>query len=301
MILPVPQQTLFPGVGMPLPAAMVSPQPALVTAHLVDSLASLGAVGQSQLTEHVLHEVVEAFAGRRPGYLANDMRYHDLAHTLQAAVCTADLLVGQARTGGIPGFTVRLSELTLVAALLHDAGFLKAEGDQAGTGAKYTWTHEQRSCDFSRLLLPDLGVTPAEVDAVCAAIACTGPRNRISAQRFPSPVIRRLASLLVTADYLAQMAAPNYPDKLDALFAEFAEAFDHDHVPPAQRPHASAADLKQRTGTFWREFVRPMLDTEAEAVHRYLSVTGHPNPYLAAVEENLAVIHRRAQEESGHS
>lgn len=278
---------------------MVSPQPALVTEHVVEALEALGAVGpgdREELFGPVLREVTAAFAGKRPGYRPNDMRYHDLAHTLQATVCTADLLAGQARSGEGADFARRSAELTLVAALLHDAGFLKRDGDTSGTGAKYTWIHEQRSCDFARALLPDLDVPPAEIDAVCSAIACTGPRNRIGAHSFSTPTARRMASILVTADYLSQMSAPDYPDKLEALYAEFAEAFDHDRTPPDRRPYRSAADLRRQTDTFWRSFVLPMLDSEAEGVHRFLSLTGQPNPYLVAVQENLAAIRQRARE-----
>jgi len=276
---------------------MVSPQPALGAEHVFGALEVYGTPETEGVTVAVLREVVAAFAGERPDYYANDMRYHDIAHTLRATVCAADLLAGQARSGEMAGFTLRTAELTIVAALLHDAGFLKLSGDLAGTGAKYTWVHEQRSCDFARMLLPALAVAPWEIEAVCSAIACTGPRNRISAHSFPTPTVRRMASLLVTADYLSQMSAPDYPAKLEALYAEFVEAFEHDAIPVDQCPYRSATDLKRQTEAFWQDFVRPMLDSEAEGVHRFLSLTGQPNPYLAAVQENVAVIRRLALEE----
>lgn len=280
---------------MALPPAMVSKQPADVAAHVLQAFDGLGWGTSRELLLCVLGDVEGAFAGRRPGYRAIDMRYHDFGHTLQATVCITDLVAGQRRFGDAEGFTQRTAELSVMAALLHDVGFLKHTDDTTGTGAKYTLIHERRSCEFARAYLPSLGVAPAELDLVCGAISCTGPRNRISAQTFPHATARRMACLLVTADYLSQMSAPDYADKLDALFAEFVEAFDHERVPLDKRPYRTVAELKRRTPDFWEKFVRPMLDTEADGVHRFLSITGQTNPYLQAVADNIAEIRRRAQ------
>lgn len=280
---------------MALPLAMVSKQPADVAAHVLKVFQNLGWDSSRDLLLCVLGDVEGAFAGRRPGYRAIDMRYHDLGHTLQATVCIADLVAGQHRAGDTADFTQRTAELCVMAALLHDVGFLKHTADDAGTGAKYTLIHERRSCDFARAYLPSLGVAPDELEMVCGAISCTGPRNRISAQSFPHATARRMACLLVTADYISQMSAPDYADKLDALFAEFVEAFDHEQVPLEKRPYPTLAELKRRTPDFWEKFVRPMLDNEADGVHRFLSITGQTNPYLQAVAENIAEVRRRAQ------
>lgn len=281
---------------MALPTAIVAKDPGATATHLKTVFASLGWSTSHPLIERVLADVTAAFWGNWPGYLANDMRYHDLGHTLQATVCASDLIAGQAHAGALPDFGQRAAELTVVAALLHDSGFLKQVGDTAGTGAKYTLVHELRSCDFARAYLPRLGLAPEEIDDVCSAIACTGPRNRISAQNFRTPLARRMACLLVTADYVSQMCAPDYADKLDHLFAEFVEAFEHEGVPPERRPYHSATELKLKTPDFWTKFVRPMLEAEADAVHRYLSLTGQPNAYLQAIDDNIAEVRRRAQE-----
>lgn len=285
---------------MALPLAMVSKQPADAAAHVLGVFDELGWQSSGPLLLRVLADIDLAFAGKRPGYLPIDMRYHDLGHTLQATVCMADLLWGQQRTEPPPGFDRRAAELCVVAALLHDVGFLKKTGDTAGTGAKYTMVHEHRSCDFARAYLPDLGFNPAESEDVCSAISCTGPRNLISTHPFRHETARRMACLLVTADYLAQMSAPDYVEKLDYLYAEFVEAFEHECIPAGRRPYLSAAELKRKTPEFWEKYVRPMLDTEAAGVHRFLSVTGLPNPYLQAIADNIAEVRRRAQPGLGH-
>lgn len=285
----------FEFTRMALPTAIVAKDPGATATHLKTVFGALGWGSSQGLIERVLGDVTAAFWGNRPGYLAIDMRYHDLGHTLQATVCTADLIAGQRRAGDLPEFGQRAAELTVVAALLHDSGFLKLAGDTEGTGAKYTLVHERRSCDFAHAYLPELGVQPDELDDVCAAISCTGPRNRVSEQRFRNATARRMACLLITADYVSQMCAPDYADKLDSLFEEFVEAFDHAGVPAERRPYHSALELKSKTPDFWEKFVRPMLDTETDAVHRFLSFTGQTNPYLQAIEDNIAEVRRRAQ------
>lgn len=286
---------------MALPPAIVSKAPSEVLEHVVRALDALGGAGSRAIVARVVHDMEDAFAGRRAGYLANDMRYHDLGHSLQATVCMADLIQGQQRTEPMPGFGRREAELGVMATLLHDVGFLKHTGDNFGTGAKYTLTHERRSCDFARTYLSGLGAAAGEVDDVCAAISCTGPRNRISTHSFRSPVARRLACLLVTADYVAQMSAPDYPDKLDFLFAEFVEAYDYENVPAELRPYRDANELRRKTPDFWEKFVRPMLDSEADGVHRFLSATGQANSYLEAIARNVATIRRRAESGAANS
>jgi hypothetical protein len=223
------------------------------------------------------------------------MKYHDFEHTMQATVCLVDLLQGRAHTFDRPVLTIRDWELSMMAVLLHDTGYLKKTDDREGTGAKYTFVHERRSCDFAREYLPRMGATATEIEDICAAIICTGPRSRISQVSFHRDETRQMAFLLVTADYLAQMSAPDYPDKLPLLFREFEESFDFEQVPPEKRPYHSLKELLEKTPAFWTNYVRPMLDFEAGGVYRYLTTAGQPNPYLQAVEANLAELRRRLQ------
>lgn len=281
---------------MALPHAVDTTNPDEVYRHVIGVFSSHGWRESEALMQILFRDIARLFRGEWPGYMACDMRYHDFQHTLQATVCIVDLVDGQHRAGATPHLDRREAEKAVAAALLHDSGFIKRTHEPAGTGAKYTFVHEQRSCEFARAYLPTIGFAPAEVDDVCAAIGCTGPRNHISAQSFRSPTARRMACLLVTADYISQMCAPDYPDKLDHLFAEFVEAFDHEGVPLEQRPYRTATELKLKTPDFWVKFVRPMLDTEADGVHRYFSFTGQPNAYLQAIEDNIAEVRRRAQE-----
>lgn len=282
---------------MASPHDIATKDPEAVRRYAQSVFTLLGWPHSQPLLDRAFADVTALFSGLHPAYCAIDMRYHDFEHTLQATVCLLDLIRGRQLSGEPPQFQRRDAELAVLAALLHDAGYLKEKSDQTGTGAKYTLVHVQRSCDFAAGYLPELGLDDDEIADVCAAIRCTGPRNRISAQAFRRPEARIIACLLVTADYLGQMSAPDYPDELGILYQEFSEAFDHAGVPDTDRPYRSEADLRRGTPGFWEKVVRPMLDTEAGAVHRYLATTGHPNPYLQAVETNIAEIRRRLQTE----
>ena len=245
--------------------------------------------------DSLFRDVHDLFTGHGSDYAAVDLRYHDLEHTLQAAVCITLLLEGRQRAGEDPMLGPREFELALSATLLHDTGYLKLRSDRSGTGAKYTYCHVLRSCAFAASYLPTLGVNDYELEIVLNAINCTGPAREISHVRFGDPVGRVIGCALGTADYLGQMAAPDYPDELDFLYAEFNEADQFLHVPAARRAFKSAADLIERTPDFWRTFVRQKLETEFLSLYRFLAqpYPDGPNAYLDAVERNIAEISRR--------
>jgi len=281
------------------PHAINTKSPDEVLKAVKAAFSDIGAETSHPLLDRLFEDVAGMFAGRYAGYQAIDMRYHDFEHTLQATVCLIHILQGRSRSADRPVLAPRDWELAVMAVLLHDSGYLKKTDDLTGTGAKYTMVHERRSCDFARVYLPRMGVTASEIEDICAAIICTGPRSRISQISFHREEARQMAFILVTADYLAQMSAADYLDKLPALFLEFQESFDFEQVPAAKRPYQSEFELLEKTPGFWENYVRPMLDFEAGGVHRYLTTAGQPNPYLQAVEANLVEVRRRLQAGSG--
>lgn len=240
----------------------------------------------------VLRDVSALFAGKTPDYAAIDLHYHDFEHTLQATVCLVLILEGRARRGLRPQLKARDFDLAVAAVLLHDSGYLRLRSDRRGTGAKYTFIHELRSSAYAASYLPGLGVTAREVDAVVAAISCTGPRSHPQRIEFPDELSRLIGCVVATADYLAQMAAPDYPEKLPYLHREFRESYDYFGTPQSQRYSKTAADLIRRTPQFWREFVLPKLRRDFGGVLDYLADPDGKNPYLEAVAANLARIKR---------
>jgi hypothetical protein len=104
-----------------------------------------------------------------------------------------------------------------------------------------------------------------------------------------------MAFILVTADYLAQMSADDYLDKLPKLFLEFEEAFEDGGIPVEERPYKSLRELLEKSPGFWYNYVRPLLETEAGGAYRYLAVGDQPNSYLDAVEANMVKLKKRLE------
>jgi len=248
-------------------------------------------------------DIERLFLGRHPDYAPVDLGYHDLEHTLQACICITHLLEGRHLAKVEPRIDARHFELAVSAVLLHDAGYLKLRSDNVGTGAKYTFCHVLRSCAFAASYLPTLGANDYEVESVLGAINCTGPTKEISRLHFRDPIERIIGCALATSDYLAQMAAADYPDELDTLFNEFQESDDFIHLPANRRAFKSAEDLKLRTPIFWQKFVKPKLESDFQAMYRFLArpYPHGPNPYLDAVEKNIAKIKRRSARALAHA
>ncbi|MEO0056019.1 MAG: hypothetical protein RLZZ50_1966 [Verrucomicrobiota bacterium] len=233
--------------------------------------------------------VGDLFAGRVWSYQPIDVRYHDLAHTAQASRCYLAHVEGYLRSERLE-VVPRQLELGLAAILFHDTGFLKMRGDDAGTGAKYTHSHVLRSSALAASLLPTLGLARPEVEDTVGMIRCTGLGGRPDKSTFGSELSRLAAGMVATSDFLGQMAAPDYLEKLPLLYLEFEEADDFSHVPKNDRMFASTQALVAGTAGFWNHFVRPKLETEFFGVYRHLAsdTPPHRNPYLDAVERNVA-------------
>ncbi|HYC71461.1 MAG TPA: hypothetical protein VEB66_09665 [Opitutaceae bacterium] len=275
------------------PHGINTKDPAAVADAVRRVFASLGAQASHALIDRVFTDVTRLFWGQYPGYRAIDMFYHDFEHTLQATVCLVHILEGRHRAGAAPALTRRDLELALIAVLLHDSGYIKRTDDARGTGAKYTLVHVTRSCEFARTYLPPLGVEPGEIDDIANAIGCTGPVNKFNVMPFRRPEARLIACILVTADYLGQMSAADYVEELPVLFGEFTEAYEHENLPEDKRFFKNERQLIEKTPEFWERYVRPMLAGDAGAMYRFLDRPDGSNPYLEAVEANIAAVRRQ--------
>jgi hypothetical protein len=243
----------------------------------------------TSVVDRLFRDVEDMFAGRYLDYLPLEMRYHDLEHTFQAVLCLVQLLEGRYRARAEPPLTARHFEMAIAGALLHDSGYLKLRSDHGGSGAKYTLVHVTRSCAFAASYLPTVGFNYDEVETVVTAIRCTGPRSNIAHLQFAGEVEHFLGCALATADYLGQMAAPDYVDELAFLYSEFEESDDFFKTPRDRRLYRSVRDLVAKTPVFWEKFVLPKIQSEYLGVHRFLAdpYPGGPNPYLAAIEQNM--------------
>lgn len=180
--------------------------------------------------EIVKDDILRLFNGEFEGYQRCDTSYHDFKHTLRVLVPYAQIIDGWNRSGQRPLITYRFFELGLIAALLHDTGFIKKTGDDEGTGAKYTFVHIARSIAFANEYLPALGFTQDEINMICSMILCTGVIDRINKVIAPCDEAILCGYALGTADLLGQMAAQDYPEKLPSLYSEFKEGYDYSGI-----------------------------------------------------------------------
>ncbi|MBT5903682.1 MAG: hypothetical protein HOH58_16400 [Opitutaceae bacterium] len=266
-----------------------------VSARIREHLLSIDPNGDLTLFEKTFDLLGEMFRGNVGDFRPIDLKYHDYQHTLQASLCMAELLAGRHRAGVSPAFSWRLCMLGMASILMHDCGYLKTAADGGGTGAKFTYTHVTRSAATAASLLPPFGVNAAETDIIVNAIRCTGPRSEISRLPFICEADELIGMCVTTADYLGQMAAGDYPDELEVLYAELEESDDYVHTPRQQRVFSSSSDLIRKSPGFWRHFVLPKLEQEFRGVYRFLATPypHGPNPYLDAIESNMERINQR--------
>ena len=275
-------QKMFPDVSTKDPLAVAAL--ARATMRLLHPQANTAVIGT------LFRDLEDIFGGRYLDYLPLDTRYHDFEHTLQATLCLIQLLAGRARAGVNPVLSPRQFEIGIAAVLLHDTGYLKLRSDRNGTGAKYTFVHVVRSCAFAASYLPTVGFTNREVETVENAIRCTGPGSDIRHIGFAGEAEQFLGCALSTADFLGQMAAPDYVDELPFLYAEFRESDDFFHVPPEKRAFRSLRELIEKTPPFWEKVVLPRIRDDYRGIYRYLDdpFPGGPNAYIEAIERNIA-------------
>jgi len=267
--------------------------PTVVEGHVQAAYLAMHPGGDLLFVPRMFGLAIECFTGHYADYQAVDARYHDFEHTLQGTLCMARLLQGRHRAGTLPLLTERSFQLGIIGILLHDTGYLKKRDDTEGTGAKYTTTHVNRSAEFAAQLLAENGFSSVDIAAVQSMIRCTGVDAVLSKIPFPGEPEKILGHALATADYLGQMAADDYVDKLPILYAEFAEAarYDGGHTDFITK-FKEAGDLVHRTPAFWYEFVLPKLERDFGGLHRYLSepYPDGPNEYVRRIEANIRRI-----------
>ncbi len=210
---------------------------------------------------NAFNSTISLFNGTYPGYMACNIYYHDLQHTLLTFLAMARLLHGAALDSVI--FSEQDTCLGLIAALFHDTGYIQEEHDKEGTGAKYTSCHVQRSMDFLERHGPEHGLSNYDISAGRAIILCTEIAVDINSIKFPSVESEFLGQLLAVADIMSQMADRIYLEKLLFLYHEFregnVEGFD------------SETDLLRKTIGFYN-FIAHRLESLFDKIDRFLKL-----------------------------
>jgi hypothetical protein len=245
--------------------------------------------------EMVLKDMTDLFKGKRSGFQKCDVKYHNIFHALHTVPPFVEIIDGWNKSGNSPKISKEFIDLGIIAVLLHDTGYIKAENDNIGTGAKYTFTHIQRSIDFSDHYLRQAGFDEHHILSVKNAIRCTGVRFSPESIHFGSEEERIIGYTLGTADLLGQMSSPDYPRKLLFLFKEFEEAYHFESkeklLGMGIELFNSADELIKNTQYFFEEVAMNRFLTMG-SMYKYL--TYHfgisNNPYVDAIRENIKKI-----------
>ena len=154
------------------------------------------------------------FAGDHPGYLACDMPYHDLRHSLDAALVMARLIAGyQSEHCGSPtALTPEYGLLGVLLTLLHDTDFIRNTSEVAFCGPQLTAEHEARSVEFAESYL--LTTSLARHAALAPLIFATRLSSDLS-QLFAGheQVAITIGQMLGNADLFSQMADRCYLER----------------------------------------------------------------------------------------
>jgi hypothetical protein len=172
--------------------------------------------------EAVAVDIVELFAGRFPGYRACDTGYHDIRHTMAVVLATARIADGLFLRRG--PCAVERTRALLTAALCHDVGYIRAETEDGGTGARFTAVHVRRSSDFALANAARWGLEDEAAASVARLICATGLKGEFAEQSWTDDAEREAGTILASADLIGQMADRAYLEKLLFLYYEFKEA-----------------------------------------------------------------------------
>lgn len=239
------------------------------------------------------------FKGSYPGYLACDMPYHDLRHSLDTALVMARLLDGYQKThAGDSGkqMTPEYALLGVILALMHDTGFLRRSDEAHLRGPLFISTHEERSIALVEGYLAATslaGYAPLAMLIDATKLMCD--LNRLFGEH-PGPVVA-IGQMLGTADLVAQMSDRCYIERcLYHLYPEFVLG-GADRITKSDGSveliYKDGLDLLHKTPAFYQRVVNKRLDDDFARAHRYLAAHfDGADPYAGAIAHNIARLTR---------
>ena len=245
------------------------------------------------------HDFERLYTGNDPDYHAVDTSYHDIQHTLDMTLALARLIAGHERTVGVADrLGPERAKFALVAALFHDAGYIRhRERDRSAiNGAVFTTTHVTRSGAYLERYLPTIGLGQF-ADVVSRVVHYTGYEMSIDDIELDDPLDMVAGHLLGTADLLAQMADRCYLEKCrDRLYPEFVlgEVAVNLESTGSHAMYQSGRDLLQKTIDFYQKSAESRLEKGFNRAYRYVEAVfeNDQNPYMSFIRKNLAFIER---------
>ena len=230
-------------------------------------------------------DILHLFDGKYDGYKACNTPFHDLQHTLDCLLAMIRLLHG-AFIDNLK-FPPKEVELGLIAALMHDTGYIQTTEDIEGSGAKYTLVHVRRSAEFLKGYFKKKGYSDEDAAYCMNCINYTGLGTEIEVIKPENKRFDIMGQMLGTADLVGQMADHAYLEKLLFLAKEFKEG----QVPGYEGEDA----LLLKTKEFYLES-RKRLKKEYGSVARYLKTHFRQrwdidrNVYLEAIQNQISYL-----------
>lgn len=238
-----------------------------------------------------IEDASKLFRGEYPGYAGCDTGYHDLQHTLDVSLAMARIMAGYIREGHGPRIDADLFSFGVVAALFHDAGYIRRSGDRRHVnGAEYTKIHVSRGGRFLRDYLAKIGLAKF-AEAAVPTVHFTGYEQPAEHIRVPDPVFRLIGNMLGSADIIAQMSDRCYLEKCyERLYPEFVLGGVDRRTDPDGREQvlfASAQDLLFHTPQFYHTAMK-RLHQQLDAMMRFAAERSQQrNLYIEEAEKNV--------------
>jgi hypothetical protein len=241
------------------------------------------------------HDFERLYTGRDPEYFAVDTAYHDIQHTLDMTLALARLIVGYERSvESADQLGPERAKFALVAALFHDAGYIRhrVRDKYATNGAEFTRTHVSRSGAYLEKYLATVGLAKY-VKVASRVVHFTGYEMKVDEIELDDPRDSVAGHLLGTADLLAQMADRCYLEKCrDRLYPEFVlgNVAVSMGASGSKSTYQSSRDLLQKTMAFYQTSAQLRLDKNFNRAYRYVEALYDYNPYQMFVGRNLKFL-----------
>jgi len=243
--------------------------------------------------ENLFFNVKDLFDGNFPGYQKCNTQYHDFQHTVDATLAAMRLLDGyNIKCKIVPE---DIGYCLVIAALLHDTGYIQEDWDNEGTGAKYTAVHVGRSVEFLRKHYKKFQIAEKYIPIISLCIQSTGLSTNFKELAFISKEHRIAGAMMGTADLLGQMSDREYLEKLLFLYYEFKEA----GIPG----YSTEYDIIWKTIDFYVMTVKRMkryyLNVQRYCIYHFEKRYAIPsNLYMVAINRNIRYIKKIIADES---
>ncbi|MCP4135214.1 MAG: HD domain-containing protein [bacterium] len=240
-------------------------------------------------------KIIKLFQGKFPGYRACNTEYHDLEHTEEVFLASARLIDG-CNLGKIP-IEKSMAKNILLGALFHDTGYIQKEGENEGTGAKYTQDHVDRGIVFLEDNYKQFDISTHRIGPVSRIIQSTEFSMDFELIPYLSQEENLAGMILGTADLLGQMANRAYLEKLLFLYYEFREA----QIPG----YHTEFDILRKTVGFY-QFTKKRLAESFQNIHyqsqyHFRDRFGIDRDlYMEAIDRHLAYLDTIIRDESSN-